>query len=114
MAIKIRQLDYGKIEVNDKLYTSTDILLHPEGAEAIEKTHVPGIEEFEQLMLHEPSVVIYGTGFKNQVKVHPSVIAAATKQQIELHTLPTPDAVKKFRECAKQGLKVVARLHLTD
>jgi len=109
---KIKKVEFGNIQIDDKVFGKEDFFLFWDSVEPIEKTHKPRIEEFEKMLLKEPDTVIFGTGFSSLVKIDDEIIKAA-KNNVELFVLPTPEALKKFQELVKKGKKVAARIHTT-
>ena len=113
MVPRIKKVAFGDIEINDEVFNKEDFFLFWDGIEVAEKTHEPSLRDFEEMMLREPDVVIIGTGFNSLVKVSKEIREKAKKDNIEMHTLPTPDALKLFKELTKKGKKVAARIHTT-
>ena len=113
MLPRIKKVELGKIHINDDI-VSSDFFLHVNGIEQLEKTTSIGKTEFDRVLLHEPQIAIFGTGFMGKVKVSKDVLDAASKNGIDIHTLKTPDALKKFQELARSGKKVVAHIHVGE
>jgi hypothetical protein len=113
MLPRIKKVEFGKIHVNNDILTD-DFFIHPNGLEMVEKTRKIGKKEFEKMLLHDPSVAILGIGFKKKMQVSDDVFDAAKKSKVDLHVLPTPDALKKFQEFARKGKNVVAHIHVGE
>jgi len=43
-----------------------------------------------------------------------AVLAAAKKQKIAVHVLPSEAAIKKFQDFARRGKRVVAHIHVGE
>ena len=114
MLPKIKKVELGKIEVDDKIYGEMDFVIHQKGHEEVDKTHNIGLIDYEIMMLREPKVLIFGLGFKNEAKISKDVINAARKDKVEIISMSTPDAIKKFYDIARSGKSVVARIHTTE
>lgn len=113
MLPRIKKVELGKIHINDEVITN-DFFLHPGGFEHLEKTRKLGAKEFERMLLHEPEIAVFGTGFKGKLKLSPEVFDAAKSSNVVVHMLPTPAALKKFQELARGGNKVVAHIHVGE
>ena len=113
MLPKIKRVEFRNVHIDDGIYTDNDVLLLPHGVEVVEPSHNISAKDFKKMMLHEPEIAILGMGFRGKLKISPDILDAAKKQKVELITLPTPDAAKKFHELARKGKKVVAKLHIT-
>lgn len=113
MLPRIKNVEFGKIHINEDVVTN-DFLIHAGGVEHLEKTNKITKKEFDRMVLHEPEIAIFGTGFKGKLAVSQDVINAAKKSNIDLHLLKTPDALKKFQEFARKGKKVVAHINVGE
>lgn len=113
MLPRIKKAELGKIHINEDIITD-DFLLHANGVDKLEKSARIGTRELDRLLLHDPQAAILGIGFKGKVKVDQSVMDAAKKSKVDMHILPTPEALKKFQELARSGKKVVAHIHIGE
>ncbi len=113
MLPRIKKIEFGKIHINNDVVTD-DFFLHPDGLEKLDRTRKIGKQEFERMMLYDPSVAIFGAGFKKKMLVSDDILDAAKKSKVDVHILSTPDALKKFQELARQGKKVVAHIHVGE
>ncbi|MFA4819512.1 MAG: MTH938/NDUFAF3 family protein [Candidatus Aenigmatarchaeota archaeon] len=113
MLPRIKKVELGKIHINDDVISS-DFFLHANGVEQLDKTNRISKKEFERMLLHEPEIAIFGTGFKGKLNVSEDVLDAAKKSSVDVHVLKTPDALKKFQEFARKGRKVVAHIHVGE
>lgn len=113
MLPRIKKVELGKIHINDEVITN-DFFLHPNGIEQVEKTRAISKREFDRMLLHEPEIAVFGTGFRGRMKLSPDVFDAAKKFNVALHVMDTPSALKKFQEFARRGKKVVAHIHVGE
>ncbi|MCX6815335.1 MAG: Mth938-like domain-containing protein [Candidatus Aenigmarchaeota archaeon] len=113
MIPKIKKVELRNVHVNEDVYKDNDLFLHNNGFEPIDASHISTLEDFNKMLLHEPEVAIFGTGFVKKAAISMDIVNAAKKNKIELHILPTADAVKKFQLLARSGKRVVAKLHIT-
>ncbi len=110
---KIKKVEFGNIQVNEKTFADDDFILFWNDCIAAEKSHNPSIDEFQDIMLREPELIIFGTGFSSCVKISDAIKQEAEKHKIGLIALRTPEALKSFQELARSGKKVAARIHTT-
>lgn len=113
MLPRIKKAEFGKVHINEEIVTD-DFLLHAGGLERIEKLNVITGKDLDRILLHDPDAAIFGVGFKGKMKISQEVLDAAKKSKVDLHVLPTPDALKKFQELARKGRKVVAHIHVGE
>src|SRR3989344_6731570 len=103
MVPKVKKVEIGSIEVDDKVYGEMDLLLYPKGHEEIDKTHNISLSDYDVLMLRDPKKIILGLGFKSEVKISKDLLAAARRDKVEVLAMPSPDAINKFLELARKG-----------
>ncbi len=113
MLPRIKKVEFGKIHINEEVVTD-DFLLHAGGIERLEKVNRIGSKELDRMLLHDPEAAIFGTGFKGKMKIDNSVMDAANRSKVDIHVLPTHEALKKFHELARKGAKVVAHIHVGE
>ena len=113
MIPKIQKVAFGDIIINGERFGEKDFFLFWDSVEATDKSHSPGVDELENMLLKEPDIVIFGTGFNNNVEISDEIKREAEKNKIELMILSTPDALKKFSEITRKGKRVAARIHVT-
>ncbi len=68
-------------------------------------------EHFDQLLVHQPEVVIFGSGPKLRF-VHPSLHASLMAQRVGFETMDTLAACRTFNILAQEGRRVVVALLL--
>jgi hypothetical protein len=110
---RIKKVEQGKIHLNEEIITD-NLFLHPNGFELLEKTPKISKKDLDRMLLHEPEIAIFGTGFSGKVKLDSGVVEAAKKQKLDVHVLKTPEALKKFSELVREGKKVVAHIHVIE
>ena len=113
MMPRIGKIENGSVQINGSP-VSDSFFLHPEGFELLEKSSKISKKDFERASLHEPEIVVFGTGFRGKIKIDETVIAAAKKQEIDVHILSSEAAIKKFQDYARRGKKVVAHIHIGE
>jgi hypothetical protein len=113
MLPRIKKVEFRNVHINDDVYTDNDLFLFSHGIETVEATRRPTLKDFEKILVHEPDAAVFGLGFKGKPQIDSRIFDAAKKHKVELHMLPTPEAAKKFQQLARQGKKVVAKLHIT-
>ncbi len=113
MLPRIKKVEPGKIHINEDIVTN-NFFLHKGGVEHLEKTNKITKKEFDKMLLHDPDVAIFGTGFRGKLNINQDVFDAAKKSKIIIHALKTPDALKKFQELARSGKSVVAHIHVGE
>lgn len=113
MLPRIKNVELGKVHINNEIITA-DFFLHPGGMENLEATNNVGRKEFDRMLLHDPEIAVFGTGFRGKMKISQEVLDSAKKSKVDVHALPTPEALKKFQEFARKGRKVVAHIHVGE
>jgi hypothetical protein len=113
MLPKIKKVEFRDVQIGEELFKDNDLLIHRNGVEALAATHRVSEKDFEKMLLHEPEIAIFGTGFKKAIAIDQGVLDAARRNNVELVILPTEQASKKFQELARSGKNVVAKLHIT-
>lgn len=113
MLPRIGKIESGKVHINGEP-VSANFFLHPNGFELLEKSPKIVSKDLDRMMLHEPEIAIFGTGFRGKIKIDDSIISAAKKQKLDVHVLKTEDAIKTFQEYARKGKKVVAHIHVGE
>lgn len=112
MIPKIKRVEFGNIHINDKIFNKDDFFLFWDSVEAAEKTHYPDIGDLKKMLLREPDVIIFGTGFSNCVEISDEIKEETAKHTVKLIVLSTPDALKMFSDLVRKN-KVAARIHIT-
>ena len=116
---KVDSFSFGSITVDGKKYRR-DIFLLPDGAVKQRKSgiwmfggHTFRKEEIEELSRTGAEVMVVGIGTDSQAKLSSEAKSFAEQIKLELHILPSDQAVTKCNELLEQGKKVAALIHIT-
>lgn len=78
------------------------------------KSHLLTADEYRAFLAANggaaPDAVIVGLGYSSQVTVAPEIL---TSPGPRIEVLPTPEAIKRFNELRRSGLRVAAIIHST-
>ncbi|MCD6476812.1 MAG: hypothetical protein J7K26_01435 [Candidatus Aenigmarchaeota archaeon] len=104
---------FGNITIDGKKYV-TDVYVFWDG-EILErkKSHDFTENEFLDMLMKDPEIVIIGTGTGGCVIVDKKVEMHASLKGVKLIILKTPDAIQEFNKLIKMKEKVAAMFHLT-
>jgi len=112
----ITHYDFGKIQINDRLYYK-DLIIFQE--EIItnwwrKKGHSLHLEDLQEVLVlsRKPEILIIGTGYNGVMKVPKSLIQQLEERGITIIVAKSKDAVKKFNELTPKKQVAIA-LHLT-
>ncbi|RMG63734.1 MAG: hypothetical protein D6715_10715 [Calditrichaeota bacterium] len=116
---RILEVNWGRILVEGAPQPYRDARLYPGGSaewdwRETDTHHIPGIQpaDVQPLLEKGARVVILATGNYQQLQVCPETRLLLEKQGIEVHILPTPEAVKLYNRLV--GKKAVgALIHTT-
>lgn len=114
MRPEIKKYFFGRIEIDDNVYTS-DVIITPEGVISgwwRKEGHRLCKEDIKDVLDRSPEVIIIGTGAYGIMKVPKDLIDELKKQGIEVEVLRTGNAVKLYNQL-KDKKRVFACLHLT-
>ena len=116
---KVDSFSFGSITVDGKKYRR-DLFLLPDGAVKQRKGgiwkfggHTFKKEEIEELSRTGAEVMVVGIGTDSQAKLSSEARSFAEQAKLELHILPSDQAVTKFNGLLEQGKKVAALIHIT-
>ena len=112
--MKISHYSFGRIVVDGKSYTS-DIIIYPDRVEDSwwrKEGHNLSLDDLKGVIDAETAVLIIGTGYNGLMAVPEETVEALTSRGIEVHPLPTVQAVELYNRLEKDG-NVIAALHLT-
>jgi len=114
MSMKIEKIAFGNIQIDGCVFDgSADLIIYWDKIEKVEKSHQKTIKDFEKIMIKEPEIVIFGTGFNDIVKIDEKIDNLAKKESVKILKMPTPEALKKFSELTRKGNRVAALVHTT-
>ena len=109
---KIDSSYFGSIIIDGKKF-DTDLQILPSGEiQPRERMHTVSKREVSDLLMHEPEIIIVGTGNSGLMKVDNDAFVAAQLEGVELIVKPTPQAVQEFNKLSR-GKKVAAVFHVT-
>lgn len=107
---RIRDLSWGRVEVEGQANPFKDVKLFPGGARAWDwresgTDHVPGIQpgDVQELIDRGARVVILSRGMLGRLHVRPDTLELLRAGGIEVHVLKSPEAVAKYNELAAVG-----------
>ncbi|RKZ22419.1 hypothetical protein DRQ20_00585 [bacterium] len=114
MAPEVKRYSFGRIEIDDRVYTS-DVIITPEGVMPgwwRKEGHRLCLEDLKDVWDKNPEVIIIGTGAYGVMKVPQDVVDEIKKRGVEVEVARTGHAVKLYNEM-KDKRRVFACLHLT-
>lgn len=113
--MKVQAYDFGKINVDGKIYTS-DVIIVPEevrGGWWRKEGHRLQIEDLTDIIEAKPDVVVVGTGYYGRMSIPSETNSYIESKGIALRAAETSKAVEEFNNLQKEIGRVVAALHLT-
>ena len=114
MIPRIQSIEFGRIRVDNKIIgNEKDIVLFWDKFYTKLKSHTITRNDVEKLIMREPDILIFGSGFKGNVKISPDAKKVLNNNKINYNLIETPKALKKFKELSHQGKKVAAIIHTT-
>ncbi len=116
MTVGITSYEFGRIVVDGQAHTS-DLIIHPGGIEGSwrrREGHRLHPQDLESVWASAPSGLIVGTGYYGRMTVPDGTREEIEGRGVELHAVPTGEAVDLYNRLASNpDLVVVAALHLT-
>lgn len=106
---------FGRITVDGAEYTR-DLIILPDRVKSDwwrAEGHRLRVEDLEEVLAHEPDVLVVGMGAYGLMKVGDDVKKALTETGILLKAERTAEACDVYNELVEEGKQVVAALHLT-
>ena len=117
--VKVESLSFGSITVGGKRYRR-DLVLLPDGTVKQRKggfwifgSHDLKKMEIEELSRAGAEEIVIGTGTNSRARLSTEATSYATQAQLQLHTLPSYEAVPKFNHLVDLGKRVAAIIHIT-
>lgn len=110
--INIDSFYFGNMLIKGRKFTN-DVSVSWDG-EIINRNsgHLFSENEFLNVLMKDPEVVVIGTGTAGLMKVDPAIEVKARIEGVELVIRPTAQAVEIFNKYAKRN-KVIGVFHLT-
>lgn len=109
---KIDNTYFGAIIVNGRKFDSDVVIDWTGDIKSRSGSHSFTKADLNDLMMHDPEVIIVGTGTAGNVKVEPEAEIAARLNGVELITKLTPQAIIEFNKQVKRR-KAIALIHVT-
>jgi len=111
----IEDYAFGRIRIDGREYTD-DVIIYPDHVHSPwwrAKGHELATADLDDILAAPPKVLVIGTGYYGRMKVPEETLAALQGRGIEVHVLPTCEAVAAFNRLAGESAAVAAALHLT-
>lgn len=111
---QIENYKFGEVTINGKKYHK-DVIILPE--HIIEnwrrdKGHYLQIKDLDAVFQEQPQVLVIGQGAYGRMQVPKEIYKVVKERGIEVFSLPTGEACKKFNQINPEKPKAAA-LHLT-
>lgn len=110
---------WGRIVVEGGA-TYKDAKLYPGGSREWDwnetgTRHVPGIQpaDVAELLENGADIVVLSRGSLRRLKVEPETLHVLEEAGVEVHVLPTDEAVDRYNTLASEGHAVAALIHST-
>jgi len=114
--MKIDSYSFGRILINNRLYTNDVIVSNERVIEPKwwrKEGHNVNISDIGKIIEASPETVIFGSGSSGLMRVSKDVVEKLSKNNVEIIRKPTKEAVIIFNEMVSNGEKVVLAAHLT-
>jgi hypothetical protein len=113
---RIEDYSFGRIEIDGVEHTK-DVIVLPDrvvGNWWRREGHSLVLEDLADVLDELPERLILGCGANGRLRPDPSVTQRLATRGVEMESLPTADAVERYRELeAANPAAVAAALHLT-
>jgi hypothetical protein len=110
---RIEGYSFGRVLVDGEEHTK-DVIVLPQrvvGGWWRRDGHALVLEDLEEVVDELPERLIVGTGAYGRMRPDPEALEQLRAREIEVESLPTPDAVERFGEL--DPASTAAALHLT-
>jgi hypothetical protein len=110
---RIEDYAFGRVLIDGEEHTK-DVIVLPHrvvGSWWRREGHALVLEDLEEVIDELPERLIVGTGAYGRMKPDPAALEQLRAGEIEVESLPTPDAVRRFGELDEA--RTAAALHLT-
>ena len=110
----IEKYRFGKMVINGHSYTS-DLIIYTDSIETNwrrKKGHALHLDDLKILKEKEIETLVVGTGMFGLVQVPEELIKKLETKEISISVEKSTQAVKKFNELVKKGVKVAGAFHL--
>lgn len=116
--VRINGIGFGWIIIDGKRYWH-DVIILPSGGVKRRKggflmfgSHFFRLEEFREICSERVDVIVVGTGIMGAAKLSENSQRFLREQKVEVLTLPSREAAKRFNELVESGRKVGAIIHV--
>ena len=113
--MRIETYEFGRLRVDGRDFSS-DLIVRPEGVEAPwwrQEGHRLAAVDLAAVLAAGPEVLVIGTGSLGRMEVPAHTRTALEEQGIQVHALPTAQAVQLFNRLDADGSRPVGAFHLT-
>jgi hypothetical protein len=110
---RIEDYAFGRVLVDGEEHTK-DVIVLPSrvvGSWWRREGHALVLEDLDEVLDELPERLIVGTGAYGRMRPDPGVLEQLRARKIEVESLPTPDAVRRYGELDEA--RTAAALHLT-
>jgi len=110
---RIEDYTFGRVLVDGEEHTK-DVIVLPHrvvGSWWRRQGHALVLEDLEGVVDELPKRLIVGTGAYGRMEPDPGAVEELREREIEVESLPTPDAVRRYGELDEA--RTAAALHLT-
>ena len=117
---RVTGLSWGSTEVEGAGGSYRDAKLWPGGSREWDWNetgtgHMPGVQpaDVEELVEHGARTVVLSRGQHGRLRVQDETLAFLEDRGVEVHVLPTDEAVERYNELAQAGEAVGGLVHST-
>lgn len=112
----ITEYSFGMMTINGKVYRK-DLIILPDGSIHHpwwrSSGHIVSIADINFIFSFCPADLVLGTGDPGLMKPDNSLIPKLESKGIQMHILPTRQAIRKFNKLTSLGSPCAAGFHLT-
>ena len=117
--IRFDSLKWGQVSVGGKKYRR-DLVVQPDGTVRPRKNFLLSLfahtfekAEIERLRDAGAEVVVVGLGVRSAARLSEEAKRYAEETNLELHPLPSPEAIERFNHLVDEGRRAAAIIHIT-
>jgi len=110
----IESYDFGRIVIDGRKF-DRDVVIFPDRIDGNwwrKEGHTLSVGDVREIVEAKPEVLVVGTGYSGQMKIHPQTERYLSSSGIELITAKTEEACKTYNNLSKSK-RIIAALHLT-
>jgi len=118
--VKIDQIGWGKVKINDQLYHQVLIIgqkVEERDGRRLKKlfgtTHQIGKWERQKLFSGQPEIILIASGWSGLLKVDQEFKKQALKLGIKVEIFLTSQIIKKYNQFIKNKKRINALIHTT-